>query len=214
MLQAILLAVFAALLGIALCFYGYRFFLVFLPIWGFFGGFWVGAEATQLVLGGGFLATTTSWVIGLITGIFVAIFSYMFFELGVMLVAAAIGFAVGAGTLAAIGIEASLILLAAGLIMAAVVAFVTLRYKIHKYVVMLLTALGGANAIILSALLLIGRVTPPELAASGNIIQPVLQDSILWLVFWLVIAVVGLNNQVRKSGDFNFSKENYREIWG
>ncbi len=214
MLQTVLLAGFAALLGIALCFYGYRFFLVFLPIWGFFGGFWLGAEATRLVLGGGFLATTTGWVTGLSAGLFVAIFSYLFFKLGVVLVSAAIGFAVGASALRSIGVEAEPILLAAGFATAAVVVFLTLRYQLHKLVVMLLTALGGANAIILAALLLIGRVRPVELAAMGNIIQPVLHDSILWLVFWLAITVAGLATQLRKSGDFNFSKENYREIWG
>jgi hypothetical protein len=69
MFATITLVLFALLLGAALCLAGYRFFLVMLPIWGFFGGFWIGAEATSLLLGGGFLATTTGLVVGLAAGI-------------------------------------------------------------------------------------------------------------------------------------------------
>ena len=35
-----------------------------LPIWGFFAGFWLGAQTITWVLGEGFLATTTGWVVG------------------------------------------------------------------------------------------------------------------------------------------------------
>ena len=35
-------ALLALLLGAAFCFVGYRFFLVMLPIWGFFAGLWHG----------------------------------------------------------------------------------------------------------------------------------------------------------------------------
>ena len=69
MLATITLALFAVLLGVAFCFAGYRFFLVMLPIWGFFAGFWLGAQTTVLLFGDGFLATTTGWVVGFVAGI-------------------------------------------------------------------------------------------------------------------------------------------------
>ena len=66
MFATITLALLAALLGAAFLLAGYRFFLVMLPIWGFFGGFWIGAYAISLILGGGFLATTTGLVVGFV----------------------------------------------------------------------------------------------------------------------------------------------------
>ena len=43
MLSILFISLFALILGLAFCFAGYRVFLVMLPIWGFFAGFWLGA---------------------------------------------------------------------------------------------------------------------------------------------------------------------------
>ena len=58
--------------GFVLAFGGYRFFLVLLPIWGFFFGFGVGAQTVQAIFGEGFLSTATSWAAGFVTGMLVA----------------------------------------------------------------------------------------------------------------------------------------------
>jgi hypothetical protein len=60
-LAVFLAALFALLLGLALCFGGYRFFLVMLPIFGFFAGFWLGAEATTLIFGSPTCSTFWGW---------------------------------------------------------------------------------------------------------------------------------------------------------
>ena len=52
--------------GFVMTFMGYRFFLFLLPIWGFFFGFGVGAEAIQAIFGTAFLADVTSWVAGFV----------------------------------------------------------------------------------------------------------------------------------------------------
>ena len=58
----------ALLFGLAVCFAGYRFFLALLPIWGFFFGFALGAQALQALFGIGILATTGLGGAGLIVG--------------------------------------------------------------------------------------------------------------------------------------------------
>ena len=95
MLSILFVSLFALILGLAFCFAGYRVFLVMLPIWGFFAGFWLGAEATTLLFGVGLLATTTSWVIGFVVGLLGAVLSYLFFIIGVALVAGGFGWALG-----------------------------------------------------------------------------------------------------------------------
>ena len=51
----------ALLFATFVCFAGYRFFLVLLPIWGFFFGFALGVQSIQALIGDGSFATVTSW---------------------------------------------------------------------------------------------------------------------------------------------------------
>ena len=44
-LSMIVFVLLAALVGVGLLLYGYRAFFVLLPVFGFFGGFWMGAES-------------------------------------------------------------------------------------------------------------------------------------------------------------------------
>jgi hypothetical protein len=77
-----------------------------------------------------------------------------------------------------------------------------------------LTAVAGANGLLLSVLLILGGVTLDELQTAGNAIKPVLQDSWFWALAWLIIAGLGVIWQIRTNRTFTFSKENYAEGWG
>jgi hypothetical protein len=212
-MNTILVALFALVLGGFFLLWGYRIFLVMLPIWGFFAGFWLGAQTTSLLFGAGFLATTTGWVVGFVIGLIFALLSYFFYIFGVALIAAAIGGALVTGFLGLFGLESGLILLLAALAGAVVVAGVTIVYNIQKYVIIILTAVGGANALVLSVLLLFGRVSIDDLSAAGNAIRPVLQDSWFWAIVWIVLAVAGIIFQIRTNRTFIFEKEQHLEGW-
>lgn len=214
MISVIFAALFAAALGAAFCFVGYRIFLVLLPILGFFAGFWLGAEAVSLIFGTGFLATVTAWIAGFVVGLIAALLSYLFYLLGIAVVAAAIGAALGSGFMAALGVETGFLAAIVALAAAVVVAILTLVLNLQKYVVIALTAISGANALLLSVLLLIGRVSLESLRSGGNSIRPILQDSWFWLIVWLAVAVVGFVVQVRINRDYTFSADQYVEGWG
>jgi hypothetical protein len=207
-------ALFALIFGLAFCFAGYRVFLVMLPIWGFFAGFWLGAEATSLLLGTGFLATTTGWVIGFVVGLLGAVLSYLFYMLGVGLLAAAFGWAMGAGFMNALGFDPGLLTAMVGIIAALMMAGLVVLLNIQKYVIIAITAIGGANAIVLSGLLLFGRVSLEELRGAGNAIAPILQDSWFWLVIWLALGAAGLIVQIMTNRTYVFDREQYQEGWG
>jgi hypothetical protein len=214
MLATITLAVFALLLGAAFCFVGYRFFLVMLPIWGFFGGFWIGAYVTSLILGSGFLATTTALVVGVAVGIFGAVLSYLFYMLGVLIIAGLIGGALASGIMTALGFGFGLI---PGLIILAsalVAAGLTLFLNLQKLAIILLTAMGGASLCVLAGLLLIGQVTVAQLQSGLNFLQPVFQGSWLWSIVWLALAIVGALFQLRAHRGYEFQKEMFVEGWG
>ena len=105
MLTTILVGVVLLLFGIAFCFYGYKAFMVLLPVVGFIVGFYVGAQAMQIALDEGFLATILSVAVGLVSGVIGAFASYLFFIFGIILISGIVGFAVSAGILDLLGVE-------------------------------------------------------------------------------------------------------------
>ena len=173
----------------------------------------MGAQTTSLLFGAGFLATTTGWVVGFFIGLLFALLSYLFYLFGVALVAAAVGAALVTGFLSLFGLETGLLVFLAALVGAVIVAGLTLRLNLQKYVIIILTAVGGANSLVLSLLLLFGRVTLDDLTAAGNAIRPVLQDSWFWALAWIVLAIVGIIFQIRTNRTFVFKKEHHVEGW-
>ena len=83
MILTLLFSLLAVGVGIVLLLWGYRAFLVMLPIFGFFAGFWIGAHAISAIFGTGFLADVTGLAVGLVAGVVVAVLSYLFYFVGV-----------------------------------------------------------------------------------------------------------------------------------
>jgi hypothetical protein len=214
MLATITLALFAVLLGAAFLLAGYRFFLVMLPIWGFFGGLWLGAYTVTLIFGTGFLATTTGLVVGVVVGIIGAVLSYLFYLVGVVIIAAALGGALGSGIMGALGFDPGLVTAIVAIVSALVAVALTLLLNLQKYVIIVLTAIAGAALVVLSGMLAFGQVTLAELQAGGNLLQPIFQGSWFWGLVWLVLAVVGVVVQIRANRTYVFTKEMYVEGWG
>jgi len=123
MVSILFVSLLALILGLAFCFGGYRIFLVMLPIWGFFAGFWLGAEVTTLLFGAGFLATTTGWIIGFIVGLLGAVLSYLFYTIGVALVAGGFGWALGSGFMVALGFQGGILTFIVALVLVKVFGF-------------------------------------------------------------------------------------------
>ncbi len=214
MLQIIVLSLFALGVGIVLLLWGYRAFLAMLPIFGFFAGLWMGAYLVELLFGGGFFATATGLVVGLVTGIVFALLSYLFYFFGVAVVAAIMGYVLGYGLMNAIGFDINWLAIVVGIVAGIFVMVLALRHNLQKYVIIGLTALAGANALILAPLLLFGRINPEDASIIGNAVQPVLQDSWLWLLIWIALAVAGMAYQVRTNRVYRFDPEEYEYGWG
>ena len=213
-MATVLAVLFAAILGLAFLLWGYRIFLVMLPIWGFFAGFWLGAAGIALFLGQGFLATVTGWVVGFILGVIGAVLSYLFYGGFVLIVAAMVGAGLASTILTAMGITTGWIIAIVALVTAAIVAVATLVFNLQKYVIILLTSLGGADLIVLAGMLLFGVVTLTDVQGGGNLLTPVFKESWLAVLAWVVLAVVGFFRQVRTNRAFTFERDAYVEAWG
>jgi hypothetical protein len=214
MLATVTLALFAVLLGAATLLAGSRFFLVMLPIWGFFGGLWLGAYGVTLILGTGFLATTTGLVVGFVVGIIGAVLSYLFYMVGVLIIAGAFGGALASSIMSALGFDPGLIMGIVVIVSALIAAGLTLLLNLQKLVLIVLTAMAGAVLVVLAGLLVFGQVTVADLQAGGNAIQPIFEGSWFWGIVWLVLAVAGAVVQIRANRTYVFTRDMYVEGWG
>jgi hypothetical protein len=213
MLTTILVGLVLLAFGVAFCFYGFRAFMIFLPVMGFIAGFYIGAQAIQIAMDQGFLATTLSVVFGLLGGVIGAFASYVFFIIGIVLVAGILGFAVAAAIMNLLNLEPGCIAPLLGLGSAGAAVWATMRYKLIRYVLILITAVLGANAILLSVLLFLGRVSVEDIVSPMGTVAPVLSNSTLYIILFVVLVGAGIYVQFLASRDFDFDNIKIFERW-
>lgn len=194
------------LFGLAVAFFGYRMFLVLLPIWGFFFGFFLGAETLQVIFGIGFLATVTSWVAGFIVGAIFAILSYLFYIVAVAILSFSAGYGLTVGILEAIGLNFGFLLWLIAVVVGVVVAVVVIAFNIQKYAIIVITAVGGTAAIIYTLLALFGGFSLVELLLGP--VRLAIRNSFWWLLFFLVVSIAGIVVQIRANRTFEIDTYN------
>ena len=185
----------ALLLGLAVTFGGYRLFMVFLPIWGFIFGFGLGAQTLQILFGVGFLATVTSWVVGFIAGSLFAVLSYMFYSFGVAILAGSLGYGLGVALMTWIGLSPGIIPWLVGVILGIALVTVTLMLNLQKYVIIIGTSIGGAGLLI--GTMMMGVVGVALTKFVNDPIRTMLQDSPIWTILFLALAIGGIVVQLR-----------------
>jgi len=196
----------ALLFGLALAFLGYKLLWIMLPIFGFFFGLGLGAQTVQVLFGGGFLATVTSWVVGFVVGAILAALSYLFYFLAVAIISGAFGYGATVGILTAFGFDMSWWIWLIAIIVAVVVAFVVLQFNLQKWAVIIATAIGGTSAIIFTLLAAFGQVSLSTLLMGP--VKTAIQNSWLWLIFFLVVAGAGIWFQFVTNRDYEIEEYN------
>ena len=202
MLQLIAMSVLVLALGAAFLLAGYRHFYFLLPIWSFFVGFWLGAQATALILNQDFMATTIAWVVGAAVGLVLAALSYLSFAIGVVLLGASFGAWLGASMMLLLGYGTGFLFNIATIVTSIVFAALTVILDIKKHLIIVITALVGSSAIVTAALLISGTVTMDRFQVNGNLLLPVRDTSAYWLIAWLLLAVIGVAVQERTTRGF------------
>jgi hypothetical protein len=211
MLQVIIFSVLAIAIGAALVLYGYRIFLVLLPVIGFIAGFWVGASAMQYALNENFLASIFSIVIGLIVGLIAAFVAYLIYIAGVTVLAFTFGAMIGAGIMSSLGFDSGLIVGLVALAAGIGLLILTIQENLQKYFIMAIMALGGGNLVVLGILVLLGQVSLAVLREKGDLTGPVITAGFLWVLVWLGLGIAGFFYQLRTSSDYTFSWKDVRK---
>jgi len=189
-------ALIVVLVGLAMVLNGYRWFLIILPIAGFFFGFMIGAQAMTAIFGEAFLATITSWVVGFIVAIVFAVLSYFFYFIGIAIFIGSFGYALGYAIMGLFNAELTILTFLVALALGIIFAVLAFVLNIQKYLVIIATSFIGAGAIILGILAAFGF--PPE-ALGKNALALVLQDSVWWLIVFLALGITGTILQIRRN---------------
>jgi hypothetical protein len=198
--QTVFTSLLVIMLGLALCFTGYRFFQILISIWGFVAGFQFGASILSNWFGQGFLTTVIGWVLGLLIGIFAATLAYLFYAAAVVILAGFVGYQLGIGVMAGIGFNEGFLTFLVGLLVG--LALVALAIYLHfpKVLILILTSLAGAELLLGGVFLALGRITLTGLRFGA--VGAILQDSWFWGLLYLAIAALGFAVQWRSTQNF------------
>lgn len=201
------MTIIALLFAAALIFGGYRFFLFLLPIWGFFFGFGLGAQAVQALFSDGLFASVTSWVVGFIVAIVFALASYFFYAAAIAVAAGILGYTLGVGIMDLFGLNGlSLITFIVAVVLATAAVVVTFRFNLQKYVVIAATAIGGAALAVGTIILGVGGVSLIQLAEHP--VRLLWQTSPFMAIVFVLLAIAGIVVQIQANRRFEIESYN------
>jgi hypothetical protein len=194
-IEGILVGIVAIVIGLAWAFYGFKAFVILLPIWAFLVGFAAGSSwIAELFPNEGFFATVTSWVGGLVIGVVLALLSYFWYYAAVVIVGGALGYTLVAGFLGSLGFD-GILAIALGLIAAAVVAVITIVLAVPAWLIVVLSGIGGAVAAVNGLLILLGRIQLEDI--SSGLGEGLLKDPLIAVIGVIVVAAAGIWYQMR-----------------
>jgi hypothetical protein len=204
------MALIALVFGLLVVFGGYRLFLVLLPLWGFFAGFMVGAQAIGFLFDETFLATITGWVVGFVVGMIFAVLSYLFYVVAVAVISFSAGYA---GTVALLQWifdfdDTGWLVWILAVLVGVIVAIAVLRFNIQKYAIIVITAFGGTSMIIYTMLATFYGASIVSLI--NNPVAVAVDNSWLWFLFFVIVAGTGIYFQL--VANRSFEVETYNRV--
>jgi len=194
-IEGILIGLLAIGAGAAWAFYGLRFFAILLPIWAFFFGVVAGADFVHTIFGDGFFATVLSWGIAVVFGLVLAVISFVWYYAAVTLAVGIVGYALGAGLMAALGIDSGFLSFAAGIVVGGVFAVGAFVLAFPVVLVIVVSAVSGAAAIVNGVLIFLGTIKVADL--DSGVFGDLLKNGLVGTVAWIVIAIAAVFYQTR-----------------
>lgn len=196
----IITAMFLLIAGIITSIMGAKLFKLLLPLLGFIIGFMVGFSGFQGIFGSGAVSTTMAIVIALCIGILLALLSFLFFEIAVIVFTIAVG-AMAMGYLGvALGLsEDGLVVFLLSLAGAILAGIFAVNVGISNRLVIALTSLLGVGFVLVALMLLVGKVSVDELSEDGvtMTILNIVDQSFLWFFVWIGGSLISMRLQYR-----------------
>lgn len=204
--ERLIVGLVALIIGSLFCFAGYRLFRIITAIWGFLIGFLIGTQVIPSLLGGDFANTALAWIAGVLLGLILAMLAYALYAAAVTILGASIGYILGTGLMAGLGLgNQETLVVVVGLILAGLFAILILALDLVRLLIVANTALSGAGALIVGILLLLGPL--PLNFLNNGLLGTFIKDSPGWLLLWLLFAVIG--GVVQLQSTRNYTLERY-----
>lgn len=191
----ILIGLLIGVVGITLLVNGLRVFFFMLPIVGFVTGFFLGATLITNWLGDGFLSTAAGWIVGILIGLAFGFVSYLWWYAGALMAAGASGALLSSALFSAFGVDNGTVLFIIALVGAALFVFVSVVLNLPVYVVLVNTAILGANMLIGAFLLVFDRVDLE--AFDWGVGRAAARDNWFWWLVLVVLVAAGIFSQMR-----------------
>jgi len=190
MIEAILFAILAIVVGLGLSLFGYVGFRVILPVLGFLAGLWLGMDIVANFMSNiPILGVSLGLILGLVLGVIFAAIAYFVYALAIVIFGISMGYALGAGFMLLLGVPNGILTFSVGVIMAIVLAVAFISVNMPKLYIMGLTAFAGASALIAGVLVLFGRIAPSQLGL--GFVDAYIGESWFWIMIWAVVGAIG-----------------------
>jgi hypothetical protein len=193
----LLLGLLAIIAGGTMLFAGQLVLRLVLPIWGFFAGFAFGAGLVAGFADERFLGTVLGWVLGLIFALVFAVLAYLYFAVAVIFAMAGFGFAIGSGLVVALGIDWNWVAVLVGVAVGAVFGLVSVFANMPMIVLVVLSSISGAVAVVAGLMLLVGALDSADFTRGA--FTNAVEDSWGWYLILLALALFGIVAQARQA---------------
>jgi hypothetical protein len=184
----IILSILLLILGIVTAVSGLKLFRVLLPIVGFVSGIMVGFGGVQGVFGVGAVSTAVALIMAVIVGCVMALLSFLFFEIAVIILITILGASVFSYLAVAIGLGNNGFLLFMLTVAGGILGFIlSTTSGISRTLVIYGTSMLGVIFILASVLLLVGTVSVDQLLNQGIVrtVLDVVDQEFIWLLVGL-----------------------------
>ena len=177
---------------------GLRLVRTLLPILGFVAGLGVGFGGVQSIFGTGVISLAISIVMALIVAVIMAVLSYLFYEMGIVILAAVVGATALSYLGIAIGLEDNGVVLFLMGLAGAIMAFVWATSRpISGDVTVAVTSLIGTLLVLSGVMVLVGEISLDQLNDTGIIrtTLSVVDQAFLWFIAWFGGSMIAANVQ-------------------
>lgn len=189
-MQDIVIGIVAIAAGAVFLVAGYRAFRIVIPVWGFFVGFATGAGAVSALTGDAVLAKPLGWIAGLLLALLFAAIAYLYYAIAVVLALSSLGFLLGSALMVGLGVTWSWLIILVSLVIAVAFALVAIATDFPRILLIVVSAVAGATAVVGGLMLLVGAVDSAELTRADVVAR--IDDSIGWWLGYTVLVVAGV----------------------
>ncbi|HEY8812719.1 MAG TPA: DUF4203 domain-containing protein [Candidatus Dormibacteraeota bacterium] len=192
-MQDIFIGLLTLVVGVVLCFGGHRFFRFLMVLVGITVGFILGASGVAAITRGQFLDSLWAWIVAIVVGLALGGLAIPFYAAGVAVLGGVVAYLVGSGVMIYLGYGTGTLTQAVGIVAGAMAIVLIYLFRVHRLVVLAVTALTGAGAILAGVLILLDKVAFDVPTATDP--TAVLRSTPLWLLLLVVLFLAGIGAQ-------------------